>query len=212
MSLSSYIYKFWSLQNNDSAFADDEDSKESVKTDDPSEETNEKKLPTQNEVKNDTAPQETPTNKTDNVNNSKTNDTEGLSSNHQATVEQILTENKTENVNTPETIQQPEKQPDTFVNSTTQQNSANVFKGNDEDFEFSIDHITSMVANLGDDSDEEELTMNHQPVTSTQQNIDPSILYVKKAEPGKNINGLQDWIYRDPQGEIQGLIYTSIRT
>merc|ERR1712048_635652 len=33
---------------------------------------------------------------------------------------------------------------------------------------------------------------------------DPSIVYAKKAEPGKSFNGLQDWIYRDPQSEIQG--------
>ena len=92
---------------------------------------------------------------------------------------------------------------------------AHSLKTNDDEFEFSIDHITSMVANLGDESDEEELARHealsqHQklkasmPPTSSQQNLDPSILFVKKSEPGKNINGLQDWIYRDPQGEIQG--------
>lgn len=90
----------------------------------------------------------------------------------------------------------------------------NLLKNNDEDFEFSIDHITSMVANLGDESDEEELS-RHESLSqqksqlsvthsSSQQNIDPSILFVQKSEPGKNVNGLQDWIYRDPQGEIQG--------
>lgn len=38
--------------------------------------------------------------------------------------------------------------------------------------------------------------------------IDPSILFAKKAEPGGLIKELLDWIYRDPQGEIQGLLYT----
>ena len=33
---------------------------------------------------------------------------------------------------------------------------------------------------------------------------DPSIVCAKKAEPGVLIKGMQDWIYRDPQGEIQG--------
>ena len=34
---------------------------------------------------------------------------------------------------------------------------------------------------------------------------DPSIVCAKKAEPGVLIKGMQDWIYRDPQGEIQGM-------
>lgn len=77
----------------------------------------------------------------------------------------------------------------------------------DEDFEFSLEHITSMVANLGDESDEDELTQRERlPERQiSAPPIDPSILYAKKAEPGKNISGLQDWIYRDPQGEIQGI-------
>lgn len=35
---------------------------------------------------------------------------------------------------------------------------------------------------------------------------DPSIVCAKKAEPGVGIKGMQDWIYRDQQGEIQGTI------
>ena len=120
---------------------------------------------------------------------------------------------KNENyINKTQTIDQPASM------QPSQSSSSQFSKTNDEDFEFSIDHITSMVANLADDeSDEEEwarreeLNQQHAksapPPNASQQNMDPSILYVKKAEPGKNIDGLQDWIYRDPQGEIQGLYF-----
>ena len=88
-------------------------------------------------------------------------------------------------------------------------NGDNVGGGVDDDDELNIEHITSMVEKLGDDSDEEELLSHHQSrqphVSEPSTTLDPSIVFAKKAEPGKNINGLQDWIYRDPQGEIQGI-------
>lgn len=76
----------------------------------------------------------------------------------------------------------------------------------EDDDELNIEHITSMVEKLGDDSDEEEMLQHQrQPLgTDATASLDPSIVFAKKAEPGKTINGLQDWIYRDPQGEIQG--------
>ena len=141
--------------------------------------------------------------KNDNVNTDK----DKFKSTGQNSVEKSETKNENFN-NTTKTVNPPE------LLKTAASHS---FKANDEDFEFSLDHITSMVANLGDESDEEEWVqhkaMNQQqakptvPRNSSQQNMDPSILFVKKAEPGKNINGLQDWIYRDPQGEIQGLYF-----
>ena len=45
------------------------------------------------------------------------------------------------------------------------------------------------------------------PIEPEQQQMpdDPSIVFVKKSETGKPpMAGLQDWIYRDPQAEIQG--------
>ena len=70
-----------------------------------------------------------------------------------------------------------------------------------------MDHITSMVANLGGDSDEDDLARHEaisQPSIGQNAQMDPSILFAQKAEPGKNVNSLHNWIYRDPQGEIQG--------
>ena len=43
-----------------------------------------------------------------------------------------------------------------------------------------------------------------QPETNDCNVLDPSIIFAKKAEPGGLIKGMQAWIYRDPQGEIQG--------
>ena len=79
----------------------------------------------------------------------------------------------------------------------------------DADFEFSLDHIKDMVENLDYESEEEDKSYQDNFKTHSAVN-DPSIVYAKKAEPGKAINGMQDWIYRDPQGEVQGL--TKIRT
>jgi len=95
----------------------------------------------------------------------------------------------------------------TSVNSRPPPQLVNNSKHNEEDFEFSMDHITSMVDNLGGDSDEEELARHEtisQPQIGQSSQMDPSILFAQKAEPGKNVNGLHNWIYRDPQGEIQG--------
>eukprot|EP00794_Sanderia_malayensis_P015268 gene15268-16844_t len=49
-----------------------------------------------------------------------------------------------------------------------------------------------------------ELQQFAPPTQETEENMDPSILFAKKAEPGVSIKEMQDWIYRDPQGEIQG--------
>ena len=78
-------------------------------------------------------------------------------------------------------------------------------KTNTDDYELSLDHIKSMVAKLDDESDDEANHHNETPASTYNQVMDPSIVYAKKAEPGKTIDGLQDWIYRDPQGEIQGM-------
>ena len=84
----------------------------------------------------------------------------------------------------------------------------------EEDEELNIDHITSMVDRLGEDSDDDDMIRQHQQramrKNEQESNLDPSIVFAKKAEPGKRIDGLQDWIYRDPQGEIQGMWYYSL--
>lgn len=200
------IYK----QLNDSAFADDEETKENINDDNlPDNSREPKSLQTESpQNDNEGNPERNIKNETVNTDREKNKSTQP----EQDSVEKP--EIKNENyINTTKTINQPASvQP-----SQSQSIQKEFSKTNDEDFEFSIDHITSMVANLGDESDEEEWARQeevnqHQsnlviPPNSSQQNMDPSILFVKKAEPGKNINGLQDWIYRDPQGEIQGLYF-----
>ena len=104
-------------------------------------------------------------------------------------------------------------------NSMMRSGEEDVFKAkaavgkNEDDDELNIEHITSMVDNLGVDSDDDDLLSQQQqqqltnggrPRPGNEQQADPSIVFAKKAEPGKSINGLQDWIYRDPQCEIQG--------
>merc|ERR1712013_876482 len=102
-------------------------------------------------------------------------------------------------------------------NSMMRSGEEDVFKAkaavgkNEDDDELNIEHITSMVDNLGVDSDDDDLLSQQQQLTNggrprpgNEQQADPSIVFAKKAEPGKSINGLQDWIYRDPQCEIQG--------
>ncbi|XP_057304070.1 GRB10-interacting GYF protein 2-like isoform X3 [Hydractinia symbiolongicarpus] len=103
-----------------------------------------------------------------------------------------------------EKYQQPQ-QNNTSQNTTQMPSSEH--KTIDEDYELNLDHITSMVAKLDDESDEEERVNKGVPshaLASQNSSVDPSIVFAKKAEPGKSINGLHDWIYRDPQGEIQG--------
>ena len=202
------IYK----QLNDSAFADDEETKENINDDTLSDNSRELKSLQTESPRNDNEgnPERNYKNDTVNMDREKNKSTEPERDSVEKS--QIKNENyinKTKTINQPASLQP----------SQSQSSSSQFFKTNDEDFEFSIDHITSMVANLADDeSDEEEwarqeeLNQQHAksaapPPNASQQNMDPSILFVKKAEPGKNINGLQDWIYRDPQGEIQGLYF-----
>lgn len=116
------------------------------------------------------------------------------------------------NMNSMEVIVSPDKRGNDSTSNNNKFTKAEMHAEHDEDLEFSLDHITSMVAKLGDESDEDELTQrerssgHQQPSEHAAQPMDPSILYAKKAEPGKNISTLQDWIYRDPQGEIQGIL------
>jgi len=77
----------------------------------------------------------------------------------------------------------------------------------DEDADHNIDHIKNLIEKLDDEIDNiyptNQLSGPDQEVDDC--NItDPSIVCAKKAEPGVLIKGMQDWIYRDPQGEIQG--------
>ena len=87
---------------------------------------------------------------------------------------------------------------------------------NEDDFDINLDHMKSLVAKLDLEDDDDPIMPNQQPqasistptshVSSPHQApvSDPSILFAKKAEPGQTIAGLHDWIYRDPQGEVQG--------
>ena len=102
---------------------------------------------------------------------------------------------------------------DETVKSEPVENIRNVKKINkqqtEEDLEMNLDHIKSMVLKLDEDSENEEIIhqeyFQHQEPVQQNQVMDPSIVFAKKAEPGKSFNGMQDWIYRDPQGEIRGI-------
>ena len=102
---------------------------------------------------------------------------------------------------------------DETVQSEPVENILNVKKINkqqtEEDLEMNLDHIKSMVMKLDEDSESEEIIQqeyfHHQEPVQQSQVMDPSIVFAKKAEPGKSFNGMQDWIYRDPQGEIRGI-------
>lgn len=102
---------------------------------------------------------------------------------------------------------------DETVQSEPVENILNLKKINkqqtEEDLEINLDHIKSMVLKLDEDSENEEIIpqkyFHHQEPIQQNQVMDPSIVFAKKAEPGKSFNGMQDWIYRDPQGEIRGI-------
>ncbi|XP_065061462.1 GRB10-interacting GYF protein 2-like isoform X2 [Rhopilema esculentum] len=79
------------------------------------------------------------------------------------------------------------------------------------DHDENVPNIEDDIKNLIDKLDDEIDNINptnqmapQQPDTNDCNVLDPSIIFAKKAEPGGLIKGMQAWIYRDPQGEIQG--------
>ncbi|XP_065675512.1 GRB10-interacting GYF protein 1-like [Hydra vulgaris] len=115
-------------------------------------------------------------------------------------VKEFKKEDKAIKLNTDKDIKNSTKKEESVKKSQQNNSTQNSEPGNqDADFEFSLDHIKDMVENLDSESEDDK----YQDSLKNSSTVnDPSIVFAKKAEPGTD--STQNWIYLDPQGEIQG--------
>ncbi|XP_047137848.1 GRB10-interacting GYF protein 2 isoform X1 [Hydra vulgaris] len=115
-------------------------------------------------------------------------------------VREFKKDDKTIKLNTDKDIKNSTKKEESVKKSQQNNSTQNSEPGNqDADFEFSLDHIKDMVENLDYESEDDK----YQDSLKNSSTVnDPSIVFAKKAEPGTD--STQNWIYLDPQGEIQG--------